>query len=281
MLPNFLIIGSMKCGTTTLYEYLRTHPDVFMPDEKEPGFFANEDVWAKGVEHYAALFASAAQPLRGEASTMYTKPSGARAPQRIRDVLGPDVKLVYIVRDPLVRIRSHYEFGNFILGVGPTALTREALTERPEALEISRYSTQLERYAALFDRRRIHVMVCERMKEDRWGELDRLCAFLGAEPGWRPVQAREQVGRTADLVAWQLAAQRAARRGPVRRTAVAMVPPPVRSRLSKQLRSRRPVTQPAWFDPQTERWLRDELRPEVEGLRAWLGPDFDGWGMLD
>ena len=102
-LPTFLVIGSMKCGTTSLHDYLARHPDVFMSAVKEVNFFVLERTWDKGIDWYRAQFYGRYQ-VRGEASQNYTKrhefePGVA---ERIRSLL-PNVKLIYIVRDPVAR----------------------------------------------------------------------------------------------------------------------------------------------------------------------------------
>src|SRR5690242_14831106 len=73
-LPDFVVIGGMKCGSTTLFEYLCRHPDVFMCTPKEPGYFSREKVMARGEAWYRSLFADAKPTqLCGEASTCYTR----------------------------------------------------------------------------------------------------------------------------------------------------------------------------------------------------------------
>ena len=90
-LPNFLVIGAMKAGTTSLYHYLRDHPQVFMPDTKEVNFFNPLRNWRHGVSWYEEQFRAApAEALAvGEASTSYTKyPWVKDVPERITSVLG-------------------------------------------------------------------------------------------------------------------------------------------------------------------------------------------------
>src|SRR5204863_2222453 len=85
MLPNFLIIGAQKSGTTSLYRYLQMHPDVFMPRNKEPDFFVAERNWPMGLDWYEAHFAAARDAIAiGEASTTYTMyPHYAGVPERV------------------------------------------------------------------------------------------------------------------------------------------------------------------------------------------------------
>ena len=77
-LPDFVLIGAAKAGTTSLYALLDRHPDIFMPKVKEPEFFARDDRYAEGIESYAAAFAAAAPgQIAGEASTIHSlSPAG-------------------------------------------------------------------------------------------------------------------------------------------------------------------------------------------------------------
>ncbi|MBT3321140.1 MAG: sulfotransferase [Anaerolineae bacterium] len=106
MLPNFLIIGSQKAGTTSLYHVLKQHPQIFMADKKEINFFFKDDAYARGPEAYTEHFMDCTNQLAcGEASPGYI--CHPEAPARIHALL-PDVKLILTVRDPIKRAISQY-----------------------------------------------------------------------------------------------------------------------------------------------------------------------------
>ena len=113
-LPDFIIIGAMKCGTSTLQAQLAAQPGVFMTTPKEPNFFSDDDIFEKGMAWYSALFDGAAPgDLKGEASTHYTKlpnyPDTVSRLKQAYDEAGADYpKLVYMIRNPLERAISHY-----------------------------------------------------------------------------------------------------------------------------------------------------------------------------
>jgi hypothetical protein len=107
--PDFLIIGSAKSGTTTLYECLQRHPNIFLPALKEPQFFSKNSVFEQGAAWYKALFAQAEDSqICGEASTTYTRwPHTPDVPRRIMNLL-PNPKFIYLMRNPVERAYSHY-----------------------------------------------------------------------------------------------------------------------------------------------------------------------------
>ena len=107
-LPNLIIIGGLKCGTTSLHHYLSLHPEIAMSRPKELNFFVAELNWPLGRDWYAAHFDPKA-PVRGESSPHYTNsPAFAGVADRMRDILGEAVRLIYVVRDPIDRMLSHY-----------------------------------------------------------------------------------------------------------------------------------------------------------------------------
>ena len=195
-LPTFIVIGAMKGGTTSLYHYLRGHEQVFMPRVKELDFFAAESNWSRGVDWYRQQFSGAGDArARGEASTLYTKyPQYAGVPERIAGVV-PDVRLVYLVRDPLERMRSHYQH-RVALGA-ETAPPEVALLENPVYLDCSRYAMQLERYLDWFPREQLHVVSSEALRDDRTAAVQGVYQFLQVDDTVAPAELEQEFYRTA------------------------------------------------------------------------------------
>ena len=104
MKPNLFIIGSMKSGTTSLHNYLSYNPEIYMSEEKEPGYFVKELAQDKGIDWYLSLFDKAENvKYAGESSTHYTKlPTFSGVAERIHE-FSPSAKLLYIMRDPIRR----------------------------------------------------------------------------------------------------------------------------------------------------------------------------------
>jgi hypothetical protein len=272
VLPTFLVIGAMKAGTTSLHEYLRTHPSIFMPELKEPEFFSEPDRWARGVDWYSSLFEPGAdRPIRGEASTGYTRfPRFAETPERIARVL-PDARLVYLLRDPVDRMRSHYHH-SVLLGREHRPVD-EALLGGDGYLETSRYATQLRRYLDHFPAEQVMVAFSEDMRTDRRATLERICRFVGADPTRLPTApaVEHHVSRDRLLVPGRV--RRFAELGPVRRLRRAS--PGLARQVGRRLARGRHVDDTP--SPQTRRHLLEMLADDLDELRTLTGPLPDTW----
>jgi len=193
-LPDFVIIGAMKCGTTTLSVQLAAQPGVFMTTPKEPNFFSDDDVFAHGVDWYERLFERAAPgDIRGEASTHYTKlPSYPDTIDRMKAVL-PSPRLVYVVRDPVARAVSHYihEWTEGRMAGDPVA----AFAQHPELVEYGRYGMQIRPFLDAYGGSSILLTSLERLGATPEAEFRRIGAHLGlAMPAvWRSDIAAQNV----------------------------------------------------------------------------------------
>ena len=105
----------MKCGTTSLHNYLNLHPEIYMQEEKELDYFIEKRNYKKGLNWYKSKFNSKNSKILGESSPYYTKyPLFKDVPKNIFNLI-PDIKMIYIVRDPITRLISHYKH-NYMLG---------------------------------------------------------------------------------------------------------------------------------------------------------------------
>ncbi len=194
-LPDFLIIGAMKCGTSTLQAQLADHSGIFMTTPKEPNFFSDDDIHARGTDWYEALFDAAAPgDLKGEASTHYTKlPTYPQCLERMAAVLEAP-KLIYMIRNPVARAVSHYVH-EWTMGTVSTDLDH-ALDVHPELISYGCYGQQIAPFAQRFGAERIRVFSLEDMRRDPQRILDQVGAFLGvSEPlFWHEDHARMNAG---------------------------------------------------------------------------------------
>lgn len=177
--PDFIIIGAMKSGTTTLQTQLAAQRGVFMTTPKEPNFFSDDEVYARGADWYCSLFdAAGPEDLKGEASTHYTKlPTYPHTVTRMASMLDAP-KLIYVIRDPVDRAVSHYlhEWTEGRMGRDPVA----AFAAHGELVDYGRYPKQLAPFIAQFGLQNILLTSLEQLKADPEGEFACVEKHLGA-----------------------------------------------------------------------------------------------------
>ncbi|WP_371060683.1 sulfotransferase [Rhodosalinus sp. 5P4] len=181
-LPDFLIIGAMKCGTSTLQAQLAHQKGVFMSTPKEPNYFSDDQIYARGRSWYEALFADAAPgDLKGEASTHYTKlPTYPQTLPRMRAMLDAP-RLVYMIRNPMVRAVSHYIHEWTEGRVGSDA--REAFHATPEIAAYGFYGMQIAPFAEAYGPDRILLTSLEQISADPEAAFAEIRDFLGLPYG--------------------------------------------------------------------------------------------------
>lgn len=277
MLPNLLVIGGRRCGTTSLYHYLAQHPDIWMSPRKELRFFVAERNWPRGRDWYERFFPVEA-PVRGEASPCYSEyPLHDGVPARIAGLV-PDAKLVYIVRDPIERMVSHWVMDH-ALGWPHRPFPQEVADADHSRFAIyGRYWMQLERYLEHFAPEQIRVVDRDALLGRRTEVMADLYAFLGVDPGvasperfraeHNPRESR-RLRRPAGAVRRRLffavgdrgvARIRGALPGPVRRAFSAPLEPPA---VDAAMRER----------------LAAYYAEDASRLRAFTGQAFAGWGV--
>lgn len=262
---DFLIIGSMKSGTTSLHTYLEQHPQISMSSKKEVHFFSGE-TWDRGIEWYAEHFDSRAS-MRGEASTSYSKfPLVREVPRRIHATV-PDVKLVYLVRDPVERVLSHLHH-NLLVGIEePEDVTASVRSPETHYVDVSRYWMQLRQYLEFFPAERILVLTSEELRTHPQDTLRRACTFLSVDASHRFTdtashrnvsgqRSRVDQGVVATAARWL--------------NRVGALP----DRLALQFA---PGVPRPTLDVDTRTWLVDSLRNDVEGLESFIGRPLTEW----
>jgi hypothetical protein len=271
-LPNLVVIGAMKAGTTSLHRYLGRHPDVAMSERKELDLFVRPD-WRERLAWYRAHFPAEA-PWRGESSPNYAKRRRfPDVPARIAEAL-PDVRIVYILRDPVERIVSHYV--HLVAARKESRPLEEALDELDHnpLVDPSLYHAQLGAYLAHFPSSRIHLTSLEELAASPRATMAALFRFLGVDPTFdspdfarvhHPSHRKRRatpLGRVAlrSLGAWRV--NRVRRRAKV---------------VDRVLRAG-PVERPVLADGLRHR-LEDRLREDVRDLRRLTGRPFEAWSL--
>lgn len=187
ILPNFLIVGAQKCGTTTLYDILNMHPQANMSKIKEINYFTSQKKFKRGLEHYSSFFnkPKVIHRITGESSPGYMCYPGVA--ERIKKDLG-QIKIVIILRDPIKRAFSQY-WDN-----------RRHLNENLEEIKVVKlylnenytpgkkgyfsrgvYFKYIKQYENIFGKKNLHIIILEDLISNQTGELKRLYRFLGID----------------------------------------------------------------------------------------------------
>ena len=187
MLPNLIIIGGMKCGTSSLHHYLSLHPQICMSKIKELNYFPEDLNWKKGVRWYQSHFNCRAQ-IYGEASTAYTAfPHYPGVPEKIYRLI-PKTKLIYLIRNPVERIISHYM--DYVSEGVETRPINDVLKNfhNNEYVDRSRYAFQLDQYLEFFPKGKILVVKQEDLLRQRLETLQKIFRFLTVDESFRSQQ---------------------------------------------------------------------------------------------
>ena len=185
--PDFLIIGAMKCATSTLHKQLALQPGLFMSRPKELHFFSHDVHYRKGIDWYLSFFRQApSQALCGESSTSYSKlPDYPFTVDRIKKHF-PNLKFIYAMRHPIDRLISHFIHEMTQKTLPKSIPISRAINATPRLVEYGFYARQLEPYLRAFGKDKILPLFSERLKTHPQEELERICRFIGyrGKPAW-------------------------------------------------------------------------------------------------
>ena len=295
--PDFFIVGAPRCGTTAMYEYLREHPQVFMPEHKEPIYFGDDLTHLHGrltEGDYLRLFKQARPGQRvGEASTWYLFSESAAS--EIRE-FAPDAQIVAMFRDPVeVMYSLHREL--VFYNAEPIHDFKDALDAeedrkqgrqlgppgRGEMLhyrDIVRFADQLGRFLAEFDRDRIKVIIYDDFASDPAAAYRDLLGFLGVDDTFSPTFERVNESKRQRFPALTELIVRPP--APIAR----LVPKIRRTRLAHQVRAailaaNSMPTRRAPMPADLRRQLTQEYATEVARLGRLIGRDLSHWSRVD
>lgn len=264
----------MKCGTTSLHRYLAGHPQIFVSEPKELRFFSGEN-WDRGTGWYESNFTGVTDEVAvGEASPTYSQATVyPGVPGRVAAYL-PEVRLVYVVRHPIDRIRSMY-LHRFGRGIEQRPIA-EAVTEDSSYVATSCYAFQVEQYLDHFERDRLLVITAENLLDDRERTFARVLEFLGADSGFRPVDLDREVHRTSGKRVSTAWGQRV--ESTLGRALVGRLPRRVQREV-RRLTSKPLDPGVADLPVAIETELRSRFRADVARLREFAGSAVDAWDL--
>jgi sulfotransferase family protein len=295
-LPNFLIIGAQKSGTSAIYAYLSQHPQVFASEIKEPAFFAFEGAQrifagpddaragryiVRDLERYRRLFRTVGDRARaGEASSIYMY--APQAAERIRHYI-PNAKLIAVLRDPVDRAYSAYR--HLVRDGRETLSFEEGLAAEPSRTAANWhpifhykqrgfYYAQLRRYFELFSREQIAVYTYDEFKADPRALLKSMFVFLDIDPDFQPdMSVRHNVSGIPKSRLLHAIIGRPSRA----KDLVKRLLPAGAQRLHAALMRRNIVVTEPRIAPETERALQEEYREDIVQLESLIGRDLSAW----
>ncbi len=277
-LPNYLVIGAQKCATSSVCAVLGRHPDVFMCDPKEPYFFSHDEIFARGLGWYESLFAGAGDATAiGEGSTTYTQPTiYPDALPRVHAQL-PDAKLIYIAREPLARIVSHYLH---LAGRGgrETRPLNRAVREAPWYIDNTLYHTQVSMYLERYPRERVLGLFFEDFQRDPDAVARRCFEFLGVDPDASLRYDGERMN-TSEGARVDTALTRAIRRVPGFAALRDLAPSGVRGAV-RGVFKKKVERKPEWDDA-TRKWALERVVDDSEAYCEMWGKPRDFWKVRE
>lgn len=292
-LPNFLIIGAAKAGTSSLYSYLKEHPQIYMSPEKEPRYFTEElyTIYNNGVrqggrrkalsfDQYCQLFEEASDEIAiGEASTEYLYIP--QAPVRIKQCI-PNVKLIAILRNPVERafsafcyqLRDGYETLSF-----EQALEAEAKRIedgfRPgwHYKQVGFYYPQVKRYLEHFHPEQIKIYLYEELENDSTAVAQDVYKFLGVERAYTPSSTRQNI---SGIPKSRLLQDIFTKDNPLKSTFKPFLPNQLRKSIYQSISKRNLGAKPI-LPPEIRQELIELYRKDIDRLQDLIQKDLSHW----
>ena len=291
-LPNLVIVGVQKCGTSALHYYLDLHPEVQMSSPKELAFFLDQSElepgpyvsdprdlellkgernWGRGVDWYRSHFRPEVA-VRGEATPGYASPWFPKVPEHMAQVV-PEARLIYIVREPIERLLSHYLH---MRAMGREKRPLEEAVGAAENVYVGRslYFTMLQPFRERFEDERILLLRQDELLRERRRTMRRVFEFLGVEPGFWSERMERERNTTGTKGRRYTAMDRLARTRLAR--PLYRLPQEAKWVAERLARGRRHEPGPA-LAPGTEARIRERLEPELAAMEELTGWDLSAW----
>lgn len=275
ILPNFLICGAAKCGTTALYNYLDSHPDVLMSSPKEPKFF--HENYDRGLDWYKKCFAAYdGESAVGEASVQtMTNPKSAR---RIKETLDSP-KLIFILRNPIERAYSHYHYLLYN-GMRSTPESFESLLINEKSKFSNKikmqglYNRQIPHFDNLFSNNQVKIIILKDFKLKEKETVNKIYSYIGVKTIKKQYIERKNITKNIKNIKLYYMLKRVWK--PVRSISKKVLGTEVatlRKKAKDVLTSRK---RPPMSDSARE-YLRDFYSETIEWTRERTGRELDHW----
>lgn len=275
---DFLVPGFSKCGTTTLCALLSQHPDIFMPELKEPWYFSSKR-FRRDAPGYARHFSSASPgQLLGEGSQSYsTYEDEDISIERILDH-NRDCRFIFLARNPLRRIESSYRemhHSGPMFGLDAPYSLLESLQLFPQMIKDSLFCERISKWIDAFGRDAILVTFLEDLKCQPQAEMEKCFRHLGVGDGFQ-VQRELRLNEGGSKL-YDTRFLRQLRGKPWLASRLARYSRAQQDKLFKPLGLRRGFTQPVQWDAGSRDMVRDIVVPDAQGFLELCGKPVDFW----
>jgi len=272
--PSFIIGGAPKAGTTSLYRYLDQHPEVCMSARKETSVFIDNKSLEWLSDNYYRHYDG--EPAVGEASAGSL--GNPAVPERIHAAL-PEVRLIFILRDPVERIHSHFAFLQGAQSIDPevsfSSFIRSEVEWRDTLLDLGRYHQHLTRYERYFDREQMLVLLFQDLTSNTDQLVNEVYRFVGVDPSFQPDLGKHNPTREPRFPGLHRVLTRAWMT--VREYVDVYLANRTRSlrRVVKQVVTKESESRS--MTPEDQAYLRDLYAEPNRKLEQWLGRDLSHW----
>lgn len=277
---DFLVPGFSKCGTTTLCSMLAQHPEIYIPELKEPWYFSAEDFEKRGAEYHRHFVPAREGQLLGEGSVSY---SGYLREdisiERIRDN-NPDCRFIFIARNPVRRIESSYRemhHSGVKFGLNAPYPLADNLEVFPQMIIDSCYLQRISKYLDAFGAESVLVLFLEDLREYPQRELARCFRHLGVDADFE-VEAGLQLNAGSSKM-YDTRLLRYLRTRPWSGFKLAKLSPQAQDRLLVPLGLRRRFRRPVQWDARSIEVFRDTVLPDALAFLRAYGKPADFWDM--
>jgi hypothetical protein len=276
VLPNFVILGGIRCGTSWLNANLSLHPEIFLPSKKETHFFdRHTSVDGDGFKAYKALYAN----WKGEAAVGDSTPnylsnlySEHNIPAMIKNVL-PEVRFIISIRNPASRVVSQYWHARSKWPEYKNMTFTELVESKPAFLQEGFYLKHIRQYLEYFPRENFHIVLFDEIRSDPQNTLQNVYKFLGVDKNFSSPLAATRINSAyskkhegKSWLLWYL------HRGFFKLGFY---------KLSTVFEKWNYDTKPA-IAPEVKRWLVEQVYADRNReLQEWLGRDLSNWNTLE
>jgi len=288
-IENFaLIIGAMKCGTTSLYNYLAQHPEIASCHIKEVDFFNNQSRYDKGFDFYQNLWKWNADVHKYalEATPGYTRvshPDYLNSAENIYQTQQDNnvrFKFIYILRDPIDRLESHYTQGRKFLHQDSLESLSEGITE--EIIDTSRYAMQIDEYYQRFPSKDILLVNFEDLKANPDLLLKQICEFLAIDSDFQFAGLdRAHNSYNKELSRVVIPGYSWLRKTPFVKDFIDFLPNGIKQSLQivRNLFAKKIEYEYVKLSPEQKSFVAEALKPDLQKLRDKYKVDISSWNV--